>query len=191
MGLMSKAAPDVHVAVRSNPTPAAAATARAGASTAPADAMESFLGRGWSFPMTLGDGGEAALVADEDDVRQAIWIILATAPGERVMRPDFGSGLKALVFEPLNTTTVELVRTRVAEALARWEPRITVQEVDVRLGPDVGPTYFDAMSSQAAPPSGQPGPAALLLIEIVYLIRASNTASNMVYPFYLLEGQNQ
>jgi uncharacterized protein len=190
MGIRSKATPGMHVAVRTNPTPGAAAAARAGAVKSLAASIDSFLGRGWSFPLTL-DSGEAALVADEDDIRQAIQIILATAPGERVMRPDFGSGLKALVFEPLNTTTIELVKTRVSEALAQWEPRIMVLDVNVALGPDVGTVYFDVMSSQAAPPSSRPGPAAQLLITIVYQIRASNTADNIVYPFYLLEGQNQ
>ena len=73
--------------------------------------------------------------------------------------------------------------------LAQWEPRITVRDVQVSLGPDIGATYFAVMSNQANPPSAQPGPSALLLIEISYLIRASNTASNLVYPFYLLEGQ--
>jgi Bacteriophage baseplate protein W len=189
MVMNSKATPGVQRVVRSNPTAAAAGAARAGASTSAGNAMESFLGTGWSFLLELGTLGEAALVSDEDDIRQAIQIILATAPGERVMRPDFGSGLNALVFEPLNMTTIELVRTRVSEALAQWEPRITVLDVNVSLGPDIGSTYFGVMSNKAAAPSGQPGPSALLLIEIVYLIRASNTASNMVYPFYLLEGQ--
>ena len=78
--------------------------------------MESFLGTGWSFPLSFASGGDAALVSDEDDIRQAIQIILATAPGERVICPDFGSGLNALVFEPLNMTTIELVRTRVSDA---------------------------------------------------------------------------
>jgi uncharacterized protein len=190
MAMRSRATPGVQVAVRSNPTPAAAAAARAGATRSPTSPVESFLGRGWSFPLMIGDGGEAALVADEDDIRQAIQIILATAPGERVMRPDFGSGLKALVFEPLNTTTIEMVSTRVSEALAQWEPRITVLDVNVSLGPDVGSVYFDVMSSQAAPPTSRPGPSAMLLITIVYQIRASNTSDNIVYPFYLLEGQN-
>jgi phage baseplate assembly protein W len=68
--------------------------------------------------------GEIELVAFEEDIRQAIRIILETAQGERVMRPDFGSGLHELLFEPVNATTMALVRHRVEQALIAWEPRI-------------------------------------------------------------------
>lgn len=129
---------------------------------------KAFLGNGWAFPPRTDESGEAALVADEDDIRQAIQIILGTAQGERVMRPDFGAGLQALVFEPLNTTTVALVRLRVEEALIEWEPRIDVQEVRVR-------------------PEG--ATRGRLLIDIEYRVRATNTFYNLVYPFYLLEGE--
>jgi phage baseplate assembly protein W len=103
----------------------------------------------------------------EEDVRQAIGIILGTSPGERVMRPDFGAGLNALVFEPMTFTTLELIRVRVEEALTRWEPRITLRDVIV------------------APGERNTGQ---LLISIRYLIRDSNTEANLVYPFYLNEG---
>lgn len=127
-----------------------------------------FLGVGWAFPVEPDPSGEAALAAYEDDVRQAIVIILGTDPGERVMRPDFGAGLKALVFEPIGSGTAALARHRVEEALVRWEPRIDV--LDVRVTVD--------------------GPAGnRLLIEIDYRIRSTNTFYNLVYPFYLLEGE--
>src|SRR5262249_43940187 len=87
-----------------------------------------FLGRGWGFPTAVGLGDEINMVADEDDIRQAIRIILETDPGERVMRPDFGAGLRRMVFEPINTSTMALVRQRVEAALVAWEPRIEVQE---------------------------------------------------------------
>ena len=106
------------------------------------------------------------MVSGADDIRQAVGIILGTNPGERVMRPDFGAGLRALVFEPLNTTTIEQVKERVRTALVRWEPRIDVLAVRVT--------------------ADQPF-ANKLLIEIDYQIRASNTFDNLVYPFYLLE----
>jgi phage baseplate assembly protein W len=127
-----------------------------------------FLGVGWAFPVQLDPtSGDAALAAYEEDVRQAIQIVLATDPGERVMRPDFGAGLHALVFEPLGASTAALVRHRVEEALVRFEPRIDTVDVAV--------TADGAMNR--------------LLVEINYRIRATNTFYNLVYPFYLLEGE--
>jgi phage baseplate assembly protein W len=126
-----------------------------------------FLGIGWAFPPAPGVTGEIATAAYEEDIRQAIHIILGTSPGERVMRPDFGAGLHALIFEPVNTTTKALVRHRVEEALITWEPRIDTITVEVR----------------ADPPPGR------LTIDIRYRVRATNTFYNLVYPFYLLEGE--
>ena len=126
-----------------------------------------FLGVGWAFPANPEPVGEMALVAEAEDIRQAIHIILGTAPGERVMRPDFGSGLHALVFEPLTARTMALVRHRVEEALITWEPRIDHVTVHVR----------------AEPPHGR------LMIDVGYRIRRTNTFYNLVYPFYLLEGE--
>ena len=132
------------------------------------DEAKAFLGTGWSFPPLAGDT-DMSLVSYEDDVQQAIRIILGTAPGERVMRPDFGAGLKALVFEPLNATTIALVKHAVQQALTEWEPRIDQVTVDVT----------------ADPPRGR------LEIEIHYRIRATNVFYNLVYPFYLLEGDKR
>ncbi len=132
------------------------------------DADQAFLGVGWAFPPGTGSAGEVAMAAYEEDVRQSIRIILGTSPGERLMRPDFGAGLRALVFEPLSTTTMALARHRVEEALVRWEPRIDVGSVTVSAD----------------------GPARNRLdIEVQYRVRATNTFYNLVYPFYLLEGE--
>jgi phage baseplate assembly protein W len=128
---------------------------------------KAFLGIGWRFPIEPGAGGEVALAAFEEDIREAIEIILGTAQGERVMRPDFGAGLHALVFEPISTTTIALVQHRVEEALITWEPRIDNITVQVT----------------ADPPQGA------LLIDVRYRVRATNTFYNLVYPFYLLEGE--
>lgn len=126
-----------------------------------------FLGRGWAFPpVATGDGVE--LVAHEDDIRQAIRIILGTNQGERVMRPDFGAGLRALAFEPLSTTTLAMARLRTEQALIAWEPRIDLREVRVYADPAL------------------PG---RMLISIDYLVRRTNTFYNLVYPFYLQEGR--
>jgi phage baseplate assembly protein W len=129
---------------------------------------KAFLGQGWSFPLAPDASGDVALAAYEEDIRQAIRIILETAPGERVMRPEFGAGLQALLFEPASTTTMSLARHRVTEALIAWEPRIDLDVV--RVTPDAEFPYR-------------------LLIEIDYRVRATNTFYNLVYPFYLMEGE--
>jgi uncharacterized protein len=129
-------------------------------------ADESFLGRGWAHPLALAPGGDVAEAAGAEDIRQSLRIILGTAPGERIMRLDFGCGLRDLVFEPANTTTAALARHRVERALIEWEPRIDVLGVTV---------------------TTEGSPRARLLISIDYRVRATNTFYNLVYPFYLLE----
>jgi uncharacterized protein len=131
------------------------------------DPARAFLGVGWAFPPRIDVDGSIAQAAYEDDIRQAITIIIGTNPGERVMRPDFGAGLNRFVFEPVSTTTMALVSTRVEEALIDWEPRIDV--LDVRVSTDAAERN-------------------LLLIEVSYRVRATNTLQNLVYPFYLQEG---
>lgn len=131
-------------------------------------AAKAFLGVGWSFPVSAA-AGEIATAAYEEDVRQAILIILQTNPGERVMRPNFGAGLRDFLFEPVDATTMASLQTRVQESLIDWEPRIDLQSVVV------------TASQQAN----------TLDIEIDYLVRATNTAANLVYPFFLQEGASR
>jgi phage baseplate assembly protein W len=123
-----------------------------------------FLGEGWQFPVSLDEQGQIAMAAYEESVRQAIWLILSTAPGERVMRPDFGCGIQNLVFAPNSPGTAGQVIGEVRRALVRWEPRIDLLEVD------------------AVPDQAQPN---RLLIVIKYQVRTTNNEFNLVYPFYL------
>ena len=132
------------------------------------DSQKAFLGLGWAFPVTSDPRGEIAMAAYEEDVRQAVRIILGTNHGERVMRPDFGANLRALIFEPVSATTMSLAQDHVERARIEWEPRI--DELAVRVGFDRDPSL------------------GRLLIEIDYRVRATNTFYNLVYPFYLLEG---
>lgn len=143
-----------------------------------------FLGTGWAFPVCA-KNGEIEDVTLEDDIRQAILIILGTNLGERVMRPDFGAGLNSFVFEPVNETTKELIRTRVEDALIDWEPRIDVEEVKVTPGEVGGQGRLNAQVAGVAATSNA------LLISITYRVRATNSLSNLVYPFYLQEGAGQ
>ncbi len=138
-----------------------------------AGAEDGFLGRGWRLGLgdTEGDSGvgldgqgRIAEASGEELVRQSIWIILGTAPGERVGRPEFGCGIHELVFAPQSAATMGELARMVGDALARWEPRIDVLDVNVYPSPD--------------DPNG-------LLIDVDYLIRATNSRLNLVYPFYL------
>src|SRR5258708_5917051 len=127
-----------------------------------------FLGVGWSFPLEAvkkGDGAEAELrTADyEESVRQSIWLILGTAKGERVMRPDFGCGIYDLVFETNSASTAGRIEEEVRDALLFFEPRIDVLAVEVESS----------------------GEGESLLINIDYQVRATDNQFNLVYPFYL------
>ncbi|MCE7937006.1 baseplate protein [bacterium] len=129
---------------------------------------KAFLGVGWAFPPGLEADGTIAEAAYDEDIRQAIRIIMFTNRGERVMRPDFGAGLKDFVFEPVNTSTLAAVQTRVQDALTIWEPRIDVLSVQVATDPAERNT---------------------LNIHVTYRVRVTNTVENLVYPFYLEEGR--
>ncbi len=130
--------------------------------------MSNFLGAGWQFPVQRDDSGRRlATAAHEESIRQAIRIILDTAKGERVMRPDFGCGIFELVFAPNNAATRGMAEHHVREALRNWEPRIDVLQV------------------KAAPGGAQ---GEMVLINIEYRVRTTDSRFNLVYPFYLERG---
>lgn len=129
-------------------------------------AAREFLGVGWRFPVGLDPTGEVEMAEHEEDIQQAIRIILGTAPGERVMRPDFGCGVHDMVFAVLSMTTLGQVETSVQEALTRWEPRIEIDAIQVSLD--------EAQEGR-------------LLVGIDYRVRSTNNRFNLVYPFYLKE----
>ncbi len=124
----------------------------------------SFLGKGWSLPLSPDErSGKLDYESGPEKVRQSIQIILETEPGERVMRPDFGCGLRRHLMKPNTTATHALMQREVLLALKAWEPRIDVQSVQVTPGDD----------------------PALVLIEIFYVHKRDGRAGNFVYPFYL------
>jgi len=122
------------------------------------------LGRGWDYPVRPRPGtGALALVDGPEKVEQSIWIILDTEPGERVMRPTFGCGLRRYLMEPNTVATRALIQRDVEFALATWEPRIELRAVQVSPGDD---------------PS-------LVLVRIDYVHVRDGRPGNLVYPFYL------
>jgi Bacteriophage baseplate protein W len=127
---------------------------------------KTFLGRGIACPLAADEHGALEHAAYEDSVQQSVWIILRTAKGERVMRPDFGCGIHELVFDTVTASTGGRVVSAVREALLRFEPRIDVRDVNVSPG----------------------GNGEVLLISVDYEVRATNNVFNLVYPFYLEVG---
>lgn len=123
-----------------------------------------FIGRGWSFPVSPADDAHRLLYLDgPEKVREAIWIILDTEPGERIMRPSFGCGLRRYLGEPNTVAVRALIRHDVEQALTAWEPRISVTSVDITPGDD---------------PS-------LVEIAIAYVHVRTSRPDNLVYPFFL------
>jgi phage baseplate assembly protein W len=129
-----------------------------------------FIGRGIAFPMRVDQSGSIATSSGVSDIDSSIRMILTTAPGERLMRPAFGCKIWELLFEPINANTLGLMSEAVKEAIGRWEPRVTL--ADVRLDPD-----------------GQH--AGEVLIEIDYVVRATNDRRNLVYPFYVIPREDE
>lgn len=128
----------------------------------------SFLGGGWAFPLGVDGRGGIALATEEQAIERSIRVILSTAKGERRMRPNFGCGIHDLVFAPNDATMEGLISYHVTEALGWWEPRITVSRIEVERSPD--------------------DPAQVMVI-VRYVIRATNDERNLVYPFYLIPGE--
>ena len=128
---------------------------------------EEFIGRGWAFPLRTGATGGIALVAREQEIEEAIRLILGTAPGERPMRPEFGCRIHEYVFSSADGSTASSIAAEVKSALRRWEPRIDVEDVLVS---------FDARD------------ASVMYIDIRYAIRRTNDRRNLVFPFYVIPG---
>jgi phage baseplate assembly protein W len=124
-----------------------------------------FIGRGFLFPLRVDQHGSIALSNGAADLESSIRMVLITAPGERVMRPEFGCKIWELLFEPINANTLGLMAVAVRDALGRWEPRITVEDVVVE------PDRRDE---------------GMVMIRISYLVRTTNDRRNLVYPFYVI-----
>ncbi len=127
-----------------------------------------FLGTGWTFPPTfLQETASVVMVSGEADVHEALWVLLSTAPGERIMLPTFGCDLWLMVFGTLDTAFKTEAEDAVRQAILYWEPRVDVEAIEI------------------TEDSSVPG---LLSILVSYVIRRTNARANLVYPFYLQEG---
>jgi phage baseplate assembly protein W len=129
------------------------------------EGKQTFIGSGWRWPLAINSQGGIARTSETDEVHEALLCILQTAPGERVMRPEFGCGIHNLVFAPINARTIGQITREIHESLGRWEPRTEVMEVEVNVDPD-----HDSR----------------LLIHIRYRIKATHDERSLVYPFYLI-----
>jgi len=131
---------------------------------------ERFIGAGLAFPMQVDATGGIALVRREREIEESIQLILATAPGERPMRPEFGCGIHDFVFSPADGSTAGQIAYEVRMALERWEPRIDIEEVAVSVD------------------SERDG---LLYVEVLYTHRGSNDPRNLVFPFYVIPSHDE
>jgi phage baseplate assembly protein W len=125
----------------------------------------SFIGRGFSWPMEVDHTGSIRLTDGVPDLDRSIRIVLMTAPGERVMRPQFGCRIWELLFEPVTANLLGLIAVAVRDALAQWEPRVTVEDVV---------------------PTPDPDDPSLVRIAVSYTVRDTNDKRNLVYPFYVI-----
>jgi phage baseplate assembly protein W len=124
-----------------------------------------FIGRGFSWPLAVDHTGAIRLTEGADDIERSMRIVLLTAPGERVMRPQFGCRIWDLLFEPITPGLLGLIAQAVEEALAQWEPRVEVENVD---------------------PEPDPNDASLVQIVVTYVVKTTNDRRNLVYPFYVI-----
>jgi phage baseplate assembly protein W len=126
---------------------------------------DDFIGTGWAFPTGVGATGGIALATGHTELVQAMRLILSTYPGERPMRPEFGSRLRDFVFRGGTPDTVAELADEVRRSLLRWEPRVDVERVEVR------------------PDEADPG---LLYVDIRYRPKDTNDRRNLVFPFYAI-----
>lgn len=134
------------------------------------DTDKTFLGSGWSFPPEFNKRSRSVrMVSGEEDIKESLRILMETKPNERVMQPDFGCGLKSLVFESINPSSLTMIKDTIRRAVLFFEPRIDLEDIEI----DEKQAY-----------------EGLLTIKLVYTVRTTNSRTNLVYPFYFKEGTN-
>ncbi|MBA6293754.1 GPW/gp25 family protein [Colwellia sp. MB3u-70] len=135
-----------------------------------ANQEQQFLGKGWSFPPTFNALEKSVnLAVYSDDIRQSLLILLSTRPGERIMHPTFGCALNTLIFESISESTITEIKDLIERAILFFETRITLNSIEVNID-----DFYEGRID----------------ILLDYTIRSINTRTNMVYPFYFIEGSD-
>lgn len=127
-----------------------------------------FLGRGWSFPPSFNRSFRGVeMLEEEADIASSLEVLLSTSQGERIMQPQYGCNLEELVFESLDTRMKTLMADKVESAILYHEPRIELEDVSLDESREL---------------------EGVVLIEITYRVKSTNSRFNFVYPYYKLEG---
>lgn len=129
-----------------------------------------FIGKGIRFPLGVDQTGSLAMTTGPDDIDRSLRMVLATAKGERLMRPDFGCAIWDQLFEPVNANTLGLMAQAVRDAVSQWEPRAEIEEVEV------------------VPDTDDPS---LVNIHVLYRVKTTNDRRNLVHPFYVIPREDQ
>ncbi|HEU5003792.1 MAG TPA: GPW/gp25 family protein [Actinomycetota bacterium] len=129
---------------------------------------EDFVGKGWAFPVRTSASGGIALVGREQEVEEAIRLIIGTAYGERPMRPEFGCAIHDFVFAAVTGSTAGRIAYEVRRSIERWEPRVDVEGIAV---------------------TTDPADASTVYIDVQYSIRGTNDPRNLVFPFYVIPSE--
>jgi phage baseplate assembly protein W len=124
---------------------------------------QAYLGKGWGFPVQFKHKGKVELVNGLEDIRQSLWILLSTNPGERIMHPSFGCGIKQHVFDTVDENTSIILKDTIKRAILFFEPRVKLDRIEI----DIQTSY-----------------EGLLTIDLNYTVLSNNTPQNMVFPFY-------
>ena len=129
---------------------------------------KTFLGIGWKFPPTFNPKTSTVeMVSGEEDIKESLTILLSTKPGERTMLPEYGCDMHFLIFENIDSTLITQMKKKIETAILYFEPRITIDDIDINADQSLD---------------------GLLWVNLSYIINNTNTRSNMVYPFYFIEG---
>ncbi|MBS1744742.1 MAG: GPW/gp25 family protein [Bacteroidetes bacterium] len=127
----------------------------------------SFLGTGWKFPIEFSKAGASnIMLSDEDDIQNSLQVLLTTRVGERIMQPAYGCNMDVLIFEAINESLITYIKDLVFTAIYYFEPRISPDNVNIESTAEEG----------------------IILVNVAYTIRSTNSRQNLVFPFYLDEG---
>lgn len=130
--------------------------------------IKSFLGTGWSFPPRFDEETSALMmVSEEEDIRESLFLLLSTTPGERITNPKYGCDLRRFIFKPILPDIESSMKDVIRRSILFYEPRVTVDDI-----------VIDSSSSRDG----------LVMIHLYYTVVSINIRTNMVYPFYLVEG---